>query len=159
MKYRKDIQVGESYRTNSLQISEQDIIEFATEFDPQPYHLDKDAGDASIFGGLCASGWQVSAMMMRLLTDTFRQNHIPITGVASVPQMRWRTPVFAGDTLTAQVTLTSSEVHSRNHALDCVSCAVEVENQRSERVLSMTINLLISRQMPGSDGGDLTHVD
>ena len=88
-RYWQDLEVGETFSTSdSLTLEREDILEFAAEFDPQPYHLDREAAEASIFGGLCASGWQVSAMMMRLLTDTFHQQEIALLGVASVQQMR-----------------------------------------------------------------------
>ena len=68
-------------------ISQQDIHEFAIEFDPQPYHLDVQAGDDSIFGGLCASGWHVTAVMMRLLSDSFRATGIELLGSKSVSKL------------------------------------------------------------------------
>jgi acyl dehydratase len=76
----QDINPGDSFITDAITISRRDILDFAAEFDPQPYHLDPDAADDSIFGGLCASGWHVTAVMMRLLTDTFALNNINLLG-------------------------------------------------------------------------------
>ena len=93
-RYWQDLNTGEQITTGQLTLSKEDILEFAADFDPQPYHLDTEAADASIFGGLCASGWQVAAMMMRLLTDSFREQDIAIMGVSAVPDMRWKIPVL-----------------------------------------------------------------
>ena len=67
-----------------------EIIEFASEFDPQPYHLDPVAAEASIFGELCASGWQISALTQRMITDCFRDRKILILGLCGVKQLQWR---------------------------------------------------------------------
>ena len=60
-RYWQDLEVGETFSTSdSLTLEREDILEFAAEFDPQPYHLDREAAEASIFGGLCASGWRTT---------------------------------------------------------------------------------------------------
>ena len=67
--YFEDIETGMTFTTGSITIDAAEIRSFARKFDPQPYHLDRDAADASLFGGLCASGWHVCALMMRMLSD------------------------------------------------------------------------------------------
>ena len=81
-RYWQDLRPGERFKTRSITISKQDILEFAADFDPQPYHLNPEAAEGSIFGGLCASGWHVTAVMMRLLTDTFVNDHIELAVAA-----------------------------------------------------------------------------
>ena len=80
-----DIGAGERFVTGQLGITEEEILTFAREFDPQPYHLDRAAADASIFGGLCASGWQATALMMRLLTDALREQASPSPACPGFP--------------------------------------------------------------------------
>jgi acyl dehydratase len=143
MRYWQDLQPGENYTSETLQISHEDILEFAAEFDPQPYHLDTKAAEESIFGGLCASGWQVSALMMRLLTDTFKQQRVAIMGVAAVPEMRWKIPVFADDTLQATITVDSCEADSGRTGLGTVLCQITVHNQRQEPVIVLTSAVLV----------------
>ncbi len=145
-RYWQDLAVGERFSTGSLTLAKEDILEFAAQFDPQPYHLDSDAADASIFGGLCASGWQVSALMMRLLTDTFREQDIAVMGVASVPRMRWKIPVFAGDSLTAQMELVDREEDSGQPGLGSVELAVEVANQDNKPVIALNTRLLVAME-------------
>lgn len=143
MRYWQDLQPGENYTSETLQISRDDILEFAAEFDPQPYHLDNKAAEESIFGGLCASGWQVSALMMRLLTDTFRKQQVAVMGIAAVPEMRWKIPVFADDTLQASITLDSCQADSGRTGLGSVLCQVTVHNQRQEPVIALTTTVLV----------------
>lgn len=140
-----DIRQGESFTTDRITVSRRDILEFAAEFDPQPYHLDAEAADASIFGGLCASGWHVTALMMRLLTDTFNAQRIDLLGSSGVSSLRWRKPVFAGDTLSAAITVTGHNPPAPGSAFGCIDCDVEVDNQQGERVIVLTTRLMIGR--------------
>jgi acyl dehydratase len=143
MRYCKDLKEGESFTTGTLTVTREDILEFAAEFDPQPYHLDNEAADASIFGGLCASGWQVSAMMMRLLTDCFKSEHIAVMGATAVKRMRWKRPVFAGDTLVARVVITSVNADPEGTDSGQIECDVKVDNQDDTHVIELVTTLLI----------------
>lgn len=142
-RYWQDLQPGERFTTDSLTLAREDILAFAAEFDPQPYHLDSAAAEASIFGGLCASGWQVAALMMRLLTDALHQQHIPVQGVASVPAMRWKAPVFAGDRLSAEFGITGRERESRQPGCGSIDLEVTVNNQDARPVVVLDTRLLI----------------
>jgi acyl dehydratase len=143
-RYWKDVAVGEQFETDSMTLTRADILEFAAEFDPQPYHLDSEAAEASIFGGLCASGWQVSAMMMRLLTDTFRKQDIAVMGVAAVPQMRWKIPVFAGDSLAARFDVVARDEASGQGGLGSADIEVQVSNQDGKPVIALSTRVLIA---------------
>ena len=143
MRYCQDLREGESFTTGTLTVTREDILEFAAEFDPQPYHLDTEAADASIFGGLCASGWQVSAMMMRLLTDCFENEHIAVMGATAVKRMRWKRPVFAGDTLVAQVVVTDVNADPVGVESGQIECEVKVDNQEGTHVIELVTTLLI----------------
>jgi len=140
-----DIRQGESFTTDRIPVSPRDILEFTAEFDPQPYHLDAEAADASIFGGLCASGWHVTALMMRLLTDTFNAQRIDLLGSSGVSSLRWRKPVFAGDTLSAAITVTGHNPPAPGSAFGFIDCDVEVDNQQGERVIVLNTSLMIGR--------------
>ena len=142
-RYWQDLQIGETFTTDCLTISKQDILEFATDFDPQPYHLNSEAADDSIFGGLCASGWQVTALMMRLLTDSFVKRHIDLLGADGVARLRWRKPVFAGDTLSSVITVSGRTAPSSDPRFGRIDCEVEVANQDGAAVIVLTTALLI----------------
>lgn len=79
-------------------VSEDEIIAFAREYDPQPFHLDKEAAKRSLFGGLCASGWHTAGIMMRLLVDNMIGSAASM-GSPGVDQLRWVKPVRPDDTL------------------------------------------------------------
>ena len=70
-RYWEDYEVGQKYPLGSASFTEQEIVEFARQFDPQPFHIDEAAAKASMFGGLIASGWHVAAKMMRLFVDNY----------------------------------------------------------------------------------------
>lgn len=145
-----DIAIGETFATDQLSISEDEILGFAREFDPQPYHLDRAAAESSIFGGLCASGWQATALMMRLLTDAMREQHIAVTGLSGVPGLRWRSPVFAGDSLCANITVSGSDAASRLPGSGTLTLAVEVLNQESRSVMTLTARILVAQDTTGA---------
>ena len=139
----QDIQSGESFNTESITISRRDILDFAADFDPQPYHLDPEAADASIFGGLCASGWHVTAVMMRLLTDTFMAEHIDLLGSNGVSNLRWRKPVFAEDALHSTITVKEKFPAGQDPRFAYVDCDVDVSNQHGDSVIALTTSLMI----------------
>jgi acyl dehydratase len=151
-RYWQDLLPGERLETESISISRQDILDFAAEFDPQPYHLNAEAAENSIFGGLCASGWHVTAVMMRLLTDTFTAGHIELLGSNGVSKLRWRKPVFAGDSLSARITVTEHEAASADSPFGYINCDVEVDNQSGDQVIALTTSLMI-----GIEGGVAHH--
>ena len=90
--YLEDYTAGQVFRSASLRIDKDEIIAFAGQFDPQPYHLDDEAARKTVFGGLAASGWHTAALTMRLLVDgEFKPAH-GILGVG-VDELRWPRPV------------------------------------------------------------------
>ncbi|TIN57233.1 MAG: enoyl-CoA hydratase, partial [Mesorhizobium sp.] len=95
----EDFIEGASIDLGSKLVSAAEIVEFAGEFDPQPMHLDEEAGKASILGGLAASGWHTCAMFMRMLCDAFLLDST-CQGAPGVDQVKWKKPVLAGDQLT-----------------------------------------------------------
>ena len=151
-RYWRDIRLGETFTTEAITISAGDIREFAADFDPQPYHLDSTVADNSIFGGLCASGWHVCAVMMRLLTDTFVSGHIDLLGAAGVSSLRWRKPVFAGDTLSSTITVEACVPPAGNPRFGRIECAVDVRNQQGGSVIVLTTALLIGSGDRGGEG-------
>lgn len=146
-----DIEIGQALKTGSITLNARDIGVFARRFDPQPYHLDREAGEASLFGGLCASGWHVSALMMKLVSDALEAAHIPLLGTGKVNWLEWYRPAFDGDKLSAQVTVTNKSrpeptapplPDSGDHGL--VECDIEVLNQHGKKVMALSTFLLIA---------------
>ena len=100
----EDFEEGGTLLLGTKAVSAAEIVEFASEFDPQPMHLSEEAGKASILGGLSASGWHTCSIFMRLLCDGILL-HSTSQGAPGIDYVKWKKPVLAGDTLTARVTV------------------------------------------------------
>jgi len=118
------------------QVTADEIIEFASEFDPQPMHLDEAAGKASILGGLSASGWHSCAMFMRLLCDGLLLRSTS-QGAPGIDYVRWKRPVLAGDMLNATGTVMAKRISAKRPGLGLVTLKGELTNQRGETVLEL----------------------
>ena len=149
MRYWQDLESGQNFKTGVIHLSDQDILKFAAEFDPQPYHLDSAAAKESIFGGLCASGWQVCALLNRLLLDTFKQQEIAFIGIHSIPQLRWKVPVFAGSSLSATLEITDCNTLPGDVKTGTVDCDIALFNQDKVLAMSQQCVLLIAQRPPG----------
>jgi acyl dehydratase len=96
--YFDDFVPGQEMELGERKVSEDEIIAFATQFDPQPFHIDKEAAAKSIYGGVIASGWHTCAMMMRIVLDGMACEEASM-GSPGLDGVRWLLPVRAGDTL------------------------------------------------------------
>ena len=122
----------------SIELSEKEITQFASQFDPQPYHLDAAAGAASIFGGLCASGWQIAALGTRLAGDALEAQGMAFVSLSSVDDMRWRRPSFANEALRARVTVERVEPGSNVPHCDTAHLKVDIVTEALEVLAVMT---------------------
>ena len=100
-RYLDDLTVGESWTSEPFVLTEEEIVAFATEFDPQPMHIDKAAAEAGRFGGLIASGWHVCSRVMRQFVDEAPFGRTPLLGM-NVDALWWVRPVRPGDILTVR---------------------------------------------------------
>ncbi len=112
MKYHDDFTIGQEIDLGFYHVTAEDIIAFAREFDPQPFHLSEEAGKASVLGGLAASGWHVSSIMMNLLATGWL-NHAHSMGSNHIQEMKWLKPVLAGTTLSGHARILEKCVSSK----------------------------------------------
>ena len=135
-RYFEDYRVGESFELGSYAITESEIIEFATRYDPQPFHIDKRAAAESHFGGLVASGWMTAGALMKMLVDEFIS---PLSSMGSpgVDELRWLVPVRPGDRLRARVTILAARRSESKPDRGSLHVLQEAINQNDEVVLSM----------------------
>jgi len=137
-RFFEDFTVGLRFRSfHEIAVTAERIKSFGAEFDPQPFHLDEDAGPGAFFAGLTASGWHTAAVAMRLIVDSDLGLGGQGAGVA-VESMRWPRPVRPGDSLRVEGRVTETRP-SRSRA-DCgiVRFQATAYNQRNEAVLEAT---------------------
>lgn len=103
-RYFEDYEVGATYELGDYSLSEAEIVDFATRFDPQRFHVDPQAATASPYGGIIASGWHTASAMMRLLVDHFVSSTAGL-GSPGLDEIRWLKPVRPGALLTVRVTV------------------------------------------------------
>ena len=132
----EDFTPGRVFHHAPREITSSEIVEFASEFDPQPFHLSEEAGKASILGGLAASGWHTCSIVMRLFCDTILQ-YCAAEGSPGVDFTEWRKPVLAGDTLSGSITVLESRPMRSRPGLGVVRLRHDILNQRGELVLAM----------------------
>lgn len=143
--YFEDFTVGQTFRSARTGVTAEAIREFASQFDPQPFHTDPAAATNSLFGGLIASGWHTAAMTMRLLVDgEFR----PANGFigAGVEELRWPRPVWPGDTLhLVSEVLEMRPARSRpDHGM--LKLCTTTLNQEHQPVQIMVAHILVARR-------------
>lgn len=131
--YFEDFVPGRQFPLGPKTVSATEIIEFATEFDPQPMHLSEEAGKASILGGLAASGWHTSSMLMRMIVDSHIANS-SCQGSPGIEFMDWKKPVLADDTLAGQATVLEARPLKSRPGLGLVRMRTELQNQRGQAV-------------------------
>ncbi|GGF85721.1 enoyl-CoA hydratase [Rhizobium wenxiniae] len=134
MLYLEDFTPGRVLALASCTLDAAAIIEFASEFDPQPMHLDEEAGKASILGGLAASGWHTASLFMRMMYDGWLADSSS-EGSPGIEFMEWKKPVLAGDTLSGRSTVIEARPLRSRPGLGLVKFLHEVINQNGEVVM------------------------
>jgi acyl dehydratase len=136
MKYWEDIKVGDTGDLGAYTVTEEEILAFAKKYDPQPFHLDREAAKRSIFGGLIASGWHSCAIMMRMSVEHMRREQFAGVGSPGIDSCRWLKPVRPGDTLTVRTEITESWA-SKSKPIGFIRRRADMLNQHGEVVLTI----------------------
>ncbi|OYX75129.1 MAG: dehydratase [Rhizobiales bacterium 32-66-11] len=145
----EDFVEGEVKTFGSYEVTEDEIIAFASEFDAQPMHLDAAAGKASMLGGLAASGWHTCAIMMRLMCDGFLLRAAG-QGSPGVTETKWREPIFPGDVVTLRRTVLQSRSSKSRPDLGLVTLKLELLKPAGSVALEQECVVLFSRRNPGA---------
>ena len=142
-----DLTVGMKFSSDAVTtVSKEDILRFASEFDPQPFHLDEDAAKDTILGGLAASGWHTAAIAMKLATAAKPFGPHPLFG-AGVDELRWLKPVRPGDALRLEGEIVEL-MPSRTKPVGIARVKWTLYNQNSEAVYTFTPIAIVPRR-PG----------
>jgi acyl dehydratase len=145
--YWEDLTPGRVFETATRTLSEEDIVRFAREYDPQSYHTDAQAARGSPFGGLIASGWQTCGVTMRLMCDGYLLE-TSCAGSPGLEELRWLKPVRPGDTLRLKSTVLEATPSAKQPNRGTVLFLWETLNQHGEVVLSMRGRQLFLRRAP-----------
>lgn len=133
----------------SYAVTEEEIVQFAREFDPQPMHMDAAAGKASMLGGLAASGWHACAITQRLMCDGFLLRAAGL-GSPGVSEVKWRLPIFPGDVLSLRRTVVESRTSKSKPDMGLVTLKLELLKQKGEVATEQTLVILFARRNPGA---------
>ena len=136
----EDMPVGEEIHCGSYHVTEQEIVEFATEWDPQYFHVDRDLAEHSDFGGLIASGLHTASIFQRLAATGVYQRYDVVAG-KEIHNMRFLRPVRGGDTLTCTIVIRSVEPAGPGRSLVTIRGALS--NQHGRPVLELHVESLV----------------
>ena len=132
----EDFRVGDTTEMGRHTFTEEEILSFGRQFDPQPFHADPAAAGESVFGGLIASGWHTCAVGMRLMVQNYLRRTVSL-GSPGIDNIRWLKPVRAGDTLVYRRTVVESRASTTRKGVGLVKHRWEALNQAGELVLTM----------------------
>ena len=150
MKFWEDIKVGDTGQLGAYTVTEEEILAFAKKYDPQPFHLDREAAKQSIFGGLIASGWHTCAILMRMSVESMLREQVAGVGSPGIDSCRWLKPVRPGDTLTARTEIVETWP-SRSKPIGFIRRRADVLNQHGEVVLTTVgVGMLKRREAGGA---------
>ena len=144
----ENFKVGQKQNFGAYEVSEEEIIEFASKYDPQFFHLDHAAAKQSLFGGLCASGWHTCAMTMSMMVTNMDTNGRSL-GSPGIDSLRWLRPVFPGDVLSVQMEVLDTIPSKNRPNIGVVVSKVSVSNHKEDVVMEFTSKGIFSRSEDG----------
>jgi acyl dehydratase len=145
MRYWEDFHVGDVTELGPVTVTEEEIVAFASRFDPQPFHVDPEAARESPFGGLIASGWHTAALYMGMFVRGVLEGTASL-GSPGVEELRWTAPVRPGDTLRGRATITDVTPSSTSPGRGTIFGSHEVVNQDGIVVMRFTSRGFIARR-------------
>lgn len=143
--YLDDLEPGQEFELGSCRVDAEAIVAFARAYDPQPFHTDEVAAQASIYGGLIASGWQTVCLFMRLFADGLL-NRAAAMGSPGVDEVRWLKPVRPGDELHARVAVAEVRPSRSRPDRGIARLRCTMTDGTGADVLSFTANVLFQRR-------------
>ena len=150
-RYWEDFEPGQVIELGARTITKGEILAFAREFDPQPFHTDEAAARDTIFGGLIASGWHTGSLSMRLFYEGLIKDVVSL-GSPGFDELRWVRPVRPGDTLSARLTVLECAPSRSKPDRGVIRALLETRNQDGEVVLSIKAINLFGRRPSGVTG-------
>ena len=144
--YFEDLEPGTTASFGSYEVTRDEVIQFASKYDPQPFHLSDEAAATTHFGRISASGWHTCAMVMRMMVDNITQRRHAGLGSPGLDELRWLKPVYPGDTLRVETTLLDKTPSRSRPEMGSFRSEVKVFNQDEAVVATMKSIGLIRRR-------------
>ncbi|RKH37361.1 MaoC family dehydratase [Corallococcus sicarius] len=145
MRYFEDFPIGEVMERGPYVVTREEILAFARQFDPQPFHIDEDAARQSIYGGIIASGWHTAAICHKLLVEGLLGQSASM-GSPGLDELRWKKPVRPGDSLTVRIETLEARPSVSKPDRGSLKFRFEVLNQHGEVVMTELANALFARR-------------
>ena len=144
--YFEDLEPGSTAKFGRYEVTREEVIEFASKYDPQPFHLSDEAAAQTHFGRISASGWHTCAMVMRMMVDNITERRQAGLGSPGLDELRWLRPVYPGDTLRVETTLLDKTPSRSRPGIGSFRSEVRVFNQDDVMVCTMKSIGLIRRR-------------
>jgi acyl dehydratase len=141
-RYLEDLKPGNAFESRRHTITQDEIVAFARQYDPQPFHLDPIAAKSSFFGKLIASGWHTAALTMKMLTECEMDLAGGIIG-AGMEELKWPTPLVPGDTIHVRVEIVDSRASKSRPEIGIVRAFVQTLREDGTAVQELTANLVV----------------
>ena len=145
--YFEDFTPGQKIEHGPRLVTREEIVAFAALYDPQPMHLDEEAGRSSLLGSLGASGWHTSSILMRLICDNFLLDSTSM-GAGGVEEVKWQKPVRPDDKLTLHTTILDARRSRSRPDMGIVRLQYELFNQHGDRVMIMVVPTMFGTRDP-----------
>jgi acyl dehydratase len=145
--YFEDFTPGQKIEHGPRLVTREEIVAFAALYDPQPMHLDEEAGRSSLLGGLGASGWHTSSILMRMICDSFLLDSTSM-GAGGVEEVKWLKPVRPDDKLTLHTTVLDTRRSRSRPDMGIVRLQYELFNQHGDRVMIMVVPTMFGTRDP-----------
>lgn len=150
LKYFEDLVVGTKASFGRYEVTRDEVVEFASKYDPQPFHLSDEAAAQTHFGRLAASGWHTAAMAMRMAVENMKDQRSASLGSPGLDELRWLKPVYPGDVLRCESELLDKRVSRSRPEMGITKGRTTVFNQHDEPVMTFVANGLIRTRSQGN---------
>lgn len=156
MLYFEDYQVGSRQSFGKYEVTREEVIEFASKYDPQPFHLSDEAAAKTHFGRLAASGWHTCAMTMAMLVENMKGQRTASFGSPGLDELKWMKPVHPGDTLRVETELIEKRRSKSRPEMGLSKNRISVYNQNDELVMQSINIVLVGLRDPSAPIEELT---
>ncbi len=149
MIYFEDLKVGAETDFGTYDVTREEVLEFATKYDPQPFHLSDEAAAKTHFGRIAASGWHTAAMTMAVIARHVVKHEQAGLGSPGIDELRWKKPVYPGDSLHVRGEILEKTPSRSKPAIGSFRTRTTVSNQAGEIVMTF-VSIVLIRRRPGS---------